>query len=107
METETPDAASEAQATGLFQRPADQPEDDSSPAFAEQSADDSDEADGDSVDTVDFSAEELEKLRVLKRLGAGASDAELIARIRAEREAGGQDADRDGKRRKSKRKWFG
>lgn len=40
----------------------------------------------DSVDTVDFSAEEIEKLRVLRRLvGGNLTDGQLVARIRAER----------------------
>jgi len=52
----------------------------------------------------DLTPEEQEKLRVLRRLAQGLSDAELIARIRAERGSHGRQAPDGGKRRR--RRWW-
>jgi len=59
----------------------------------------------DTVNAADFTEGELEKLHVLQRLGTGESDAELIARIRAERAANpptGECRETHG----SKRRWW-
>ena len=71
------------------------------PADAEpSSADEPEEHAPDSVDTVDFTSEEVEKLRVLRRLGGGLTDGQLVARIRAERRRSGEPrAEKAGKKR--------
>ncbi len=72
------------------------------PANAEPTSanDEPEEHAPDSVDTVDFTSEEVEKLRVLRRLGGGLTDGQLVARIRAERRRSGEPrAEKAGKKR--------